>query len=127
MILKIHLRVFTNDMDESLTLLKKLIQREPDYRFRMEKQGWEIAGIGDFCVVAGEEKTLKPIRATQGPVVVEDLDACMQLLTSAGAKITEPEAQSETGRYFYARHSDGSEIEYVEWKPELKERILGKR
>jgi hypothetical protein len=31
----------------------------------------------------------------------------------------------ETGRFLYARHADGAEIEYVEWTPDLVQRIIG--
>lgn len=125
MILKTHARLFTTNMDESLTLLQSLVGRGPDYRFQMKEAGIEIAGLGDFCVVAGTLQNLQPFRSSHGPLVVDDLEQTKGILLERGAKITKPDAESETGRYFYAVHPDGSEVEYIQWKPELRKRILG--
>jgi hypothetical protein len=125
MILKTYARVFTEDMDLSLALLQKLVGRDPDYRFKMPDLGLEIAGLDNFCVVAGPKEKIDPIRLSQGPLIVDDLEATQSLLIAAGAIITKPIAQAETGQYFYARHPDGSEIEYCQWKPELRRRLIG--
>jgi len=125
MILKTYARIFTTDMDKSLQLIQALAGAVPDYRFTMEEIGLEIAGIADFCVVAGPSEKLLPLRASQGPLIVDDLNQTKALLIAHGATIAKPDADSETGRYFYAVHPDGSEVEYVEWKPELRTRVLG--
>jgi len=125
MLLKTYARLFTNDMDKSLSLMRTLTGTEPDYRFTMEEQQWEIAGIGDFLLVAGTAEALAPIRSSHGPLVVDDLDRYVQLLQNQGAAITKPPARSQTGRYFYARQPDGSDVEYVEWSQDLRTRILG--
>jgi hypothetical protein len=57
-------------------------------------------------------------------VIVDDLDALTTTLIASGAEITTPEATSATGRFLYARHRGGAEVEYVEWVPELVERII---
>jgi hypothetical protein len=90
-----------------------------------KRPGSKIAGIANLCVVAGRPEKLAPVRASQGPLIVNDLNQTKALLIAHGATIAEPDAESETGRYFYAVHPDGSEVEYVEWKPELRIRILG--
>ena len=125
MILKTYARIFTTDMDKSLEFLQALVGVVPDYRFTMKEIGLEIAGIADFCVVAGHPEKLLAVRASQGPLIVDDLNQTKALLMAHGATIAKPDAESETGRYFYAVHPDGSEIEYVEWKPELRIRVLG--
>lgn len=125
MILKTYLRLFTEDLDQSLVLLEQLVGRGPDYRFQMPELHLEIAGIGDFCVTAGTAAVLKPLRASQGPLVVDDLVATEALLVAGGAVVTKPVAESATGHYFYVRHPDGSEIEYVQWNPDLVKRLIG--
>lgn len=124
-VLKTYLRVFTTDLAASLAVLEKLFGRGPDYRFKMPEAGLEIVGIGDCCLVAGTAERLAPLRATQGPLVVDDLAATKALLSSLGAVMTAPEAESETGRYVYFRHPDGTTLEYVQWKPEVRKRVLG--
>lgn len=125
MILKTYARIFTTDMDKTLVFLQALVGVVPDYRFTMKEIGLEIAGIADFCVVAGHPDKLLPVRASQGPLIVDDLDLTKALLVAQGATIAKPDAESETGRYFYAVHPDGSEIEYVEWNTELRIRVIG--
>ena len=46
-------------------------------------------------------------------------------LREAGARITTPETTSATGRFLYARHPGGVQIEYVERVPDLVARIVG--
>lgn len=57
-------------------------------------------------------------------MIVNDLDTLTKTLATAGAEIATPESTSATGRFLYARHRGGAEVEYVEWVPELVERIV---
>ncbi|SFX61091.1 hypothetical protein SAMN02787144_1004287 [Streptomyces atratus] len=57
-------------------------------------------------------------------MIVDDLDTLTKTLATAGAEITTPESTSATGRYLYARRRGGAEVEYVEWVPELVDRIV---
>lgn len=120
MILKTYMRLFTNDADRTLVLLRKLHGGQPHMRMTMGE--WELIAIGDILLVAGSEQSLAPIRNSQGPVVVDDLDAAKAALEGEGATISKPIAESPTGRYLYAIHGDGSIVEYAEWRPELVER-----
>jgi hypothetical protein len=105
--------------------LEQLTGRKPDYRFKLPAMGIEVSGLADFCVVAGSQEKLDPLRATQGPLIVDDLAATEKFLVGAGAVITQPNQATVTGRNLFARHPDGSVLEYVEWQPELRRRILG--
>ena len=62
---------------------------------------------------------------THGPLVVDELEKTKTELIANGATITKPEASSETGQYFYTLHPDGANVEYVEWRPDLRKAILG--
>jgi hypothetical protein len=126
MILKTYLRVFTEDAEQSLQLLKALTGKEPDIRFSMPYQGLEIIAIEDICLVAGSAVALDPIRSLQGPLIVDDLDAVTAILLRHGAVITKDEDVSPSGRYLFARHADGLDVEYVQWKQELVDRIIGR-
>ena len=127
MILKTYLRVFTENVEQSLALLRQLVGHEVDMRFKMPADGLEIVAIGDFCLVGGTAEVLAPIRALQGPLVVDDLDATTAALLAGGAEITKPEALSLSGRYLFARHPDGTLVEYVQWKPELVQQFITAR
>ena len=127
MILKTYLRVFTENVEQSLALLRQLVGYEADLRFAMPEDGLEIVAIGDFCLVGGTAAVLAPLRACQGPLIVDDLAAVTAALLAGGADITKPEATSPSGRYLFARHPDGTLVEYVQWKPELVQQFITAR
>ena len=72
MILKTYTRIFTNDAEETLRVLRPLHAGEPHLRFRFDP--WELVGIGDVLVVAGTNDALAPIRGSLGPWIVPHTD-----------------------------------------------------
>lgn len=84
-----------------------------------------LAAIGNFLVIAGPAGERARYAHASATVVVDDLSALRATLRSAGATVTAPETAGPTGRFPYARHADGAEIEYVEWTPELVRRVIG--
>ncbi|WP_328460564.1 VOC family protein [Streptomyces sp. NBC_00448] len=121
-ILKTYARRWTDELDSSLPLLRELTGAEPDLRFAFDSV--ELAAIGDFLVIAGPPAERARYAHAGATVIVDDLDALTAVLAAAGAEITTPESTSATGRFLYARHRGGAEVEYVEWAPELVERIV---
>lgn len=122
MILKTYTRIFTTDLEATLRVLRVLHAGEPHLRFRFDP--WELVGIGDVLAVGGTEAALAPIRGSLGPWIVTDIDATRRSLVEAGAEIIREIVPVPTGRMMYARHPDGAVIEYVQWTPELVERII---
>ena len=122
MIVKTYTRIFTNDAEETLRILRKLHAGEPHLRFRFDP--WELVGIGDVLVVAGTDDALAPIRGSLGPWIVTDIDETREILMDAGAEIIRDIAPVPTGRMMYARHPDGAVVEYVHWTPELVEQFI---
>jgi predicted enzyme related to lactoylglutathione lyase len=125
MILKTYARVLTQDLASSLALFEQLIGHEPDIRITFND--WEIVAIGDILLVGGTEESLAPIRGSQGPLIVTDLLETQCLLEQAGAVITQPPVPTPTGTMLYARHPDGTSVEYVQWLPELVARIIERK
>ena len=122
MILKTYARVFTNDAEKTLAAFQAINGGEP--HVRLEFKGWHLIGIGDVFIVGGTDEALAPIRGSHGPLVIDDADETMATLKRLGSTITVPMYDAPTGRGFYARHPDGTEVEYVEWKPELVEKLI---
>ncbi|MEW2378506.1 hypothetical protein AB0883_20710 [Micromonospora sp. NPDC047812] len=122
-ILKTYARLWADDLDATLPLLRRLTGTEPDLRFAFASL--ELAAIGDFLVIAGPPAARAPFTHASATVVVDDLDETRRLVLADGGTITTPEATSETGRFLYARHAGGAEVEYVEWRAELRTRVLG--
>ncbi|MGW0502895.1 hypothetical protein [Micromonospora sp. NPDC003241] len=121
-ILKTYARLWVDDLDASLPSLRTLVGAEPDLRFAFDTI--ELAALGDFLVIAGPPAERARYAHASATVVVDDLDAVVAALTAEGGVVTTPEATSPTGRYLYARHAGGAEVEYVEWVPELVDRIV---
>lgn len=122
MILKTYARIFTQDVAASLALFEQLTGCAPDIHFTFGE--WELVAIGDILLVGGTEEALAPIRNSYGPLIVDDLAHTRHVLEQAGAVITQPPTPTPTGTMLYARHPDGSSVEYVQWLPELVERII---
>ncbi|MFD7907313.1 VOC family protein [Kitasatospora sp. NPDC059747] len=123
-ILKTYGRVWSDDMDSALAVLVELVEEPAHLRFAFGEV--EIAAIGDFLVIAGSPEATARLPRASTTVVVSDLTAVEALLTARGATLTHGPERSLTGSYLYARHADGAEVEYVQWKPELITRILGR-
>ncbi|MFE4826493.1 VOC family protein [Streptomyces sp. NPDC056672] len=121
-ILKTYARLWADELDTSLALLRELTGAETDLRFAFGSV--ELAAIGDFLVIAGPPAERARYSHAGATVIVDDLDALTRTLADAGAEITTPESTSATGRFLYARHRGGAEIEYVEWVPELVARVV---
>lgn len=122
-ILKTYARLWVDDLDRALPLIQRLSgAAEPDLRLGFHAV--ELAAIGDFLVVAGTAEARAAYAHASATVIVTDLDAVEATLQAAGATLTTPKAPSPTGRYLYARHADGAEIEYVEWTPDLVQRVI---
>lgn len=122
MILKTCMRVFTNDVDESLKVFEPLHGHGPYMRVKMGE--WDIAGIGDVLIVGGTDEALAPIRDSIGPFVVNDLEATRRMLEETGAVITKDIIDGPTGQLMYARHLDGTHVEYVQWTPDSVEKWI---
>ncbi|MER6175142.1 hypothetical protein [Streptosporangium sp. NPDC001681] len=122
-ILKTYGRLWADDLDRALPLLREMVGAEPDLRFAFD--GVELAAIGDLLVVAGPQQERARYAHASATVIVSDLDEQVRALEVHGAEITTAMSTSPTGRFLYARHAGGPEVEYVEWVPELVERIIG--
>ncbi|WP_212818312.1 VOC family protein [Polymorphospora rubra] len=122
-ILKTYARLWVDDLDRALPLLTELVGAAPDLRFGFG--GVELAAVGDFLVIAGPAEQRARYADASATVVVSDLDEVVTRLAAHGGRVTVPVAASETGRFLYAEHAGGAQVEYVEWVPELVRRILG--
>lgn len=121
-ILKTYARLFVSSLDESLPFLEALVGKPADLRFAFGKS--ELAAIGDLLVIAGPPEETDQYRNATGPLIVSDLDEVEALLKQHGGVVIQPQTEVPTGINLYARHADGAKVEYVQWRPELVERII---
>ncbi len=121
-ILKTYARLFVSSLDESLPFLELLVGRPADLRFSFAQS--ELAAIGDLLVIAGPSEETDSYRTVTGPFIVSDMDEVEALLKQHGGVITQPRTEVPTGIGLWATHADGARVEYVQWLPELVERII---
>jgi hypothetical protein len=124
-IFRTYARVYAGDMDAALMSLAEVTGEPAGARFSMPN-GLELATIGRVLVVAADEQTLKPYKATAATLIVDDLDECLLRLNQAGAQIVRGPQEVPTGRNLTARLPGDVQIEYVEWNKAQWERAGGK-
>ncbi|WP_345498013.1 VOC family protein [Nocardia callitridis] len=122
-ILKTYARAFVTDLDAALPVYERLVGKPADLRFGFERA--ELAAVGDFLLIAGAPEDVDKYRDTVGPVVVDELEGLLALAAELGAVVTAGPLTSDTGTFYYLRHADGVNVEYVRWSPDIRASILG--
>jgi predicted enzyme related to lactoylglutathione lyase len=122
-ILKSYLRVWVPDLDTWLPFYETLVGSPVGLRFRFEAA--ELAAVGDILLIAGPPEATDRYRDTIGPLIVDDLGETLRLLRQHGAEILGAPVQVPTGTMVYVRHADGTQVEYLQFTPDLVERIIG--
>lgn len=99
-------------LDPTLELLEAITGEEPD--LVLDVGGVvRIALLGGFMVISGPEEVVAAFRGAAGSIVVDDLARIEQKLLQAGAEITKPRAPTPLGEFLWARHPDGTVLEYT--------------
>jgi hypothetical protein len=124
-VLRTYARAYTADLDAALASLSATTREPVGTRFKMPN-GLELATVGQTLVVAGDEQTLKPYRATAVTLIVDDLNECRARLDQTGAQILRGPQNVPTGRNLTARLPGDVQIEYVEWDDAQWERVGGR-
>ncbi len=121
MILKTYSRIFTDNLEATLAVLKPAVGREPELRFPFLDM--EVLTLGDFCILAGPSASIKPYLGAVGPIIVDNLQATKAMLEAAGAEIVSPFQEVATGFNLFSRNAGGVVMEWVQWTPEIWDRV----
>jgi hypothetical protein len=121
-VLRTFARIYTSEPETTTAALTAATGDRVGLQFDMAN-GLRLASVGRILVVAGDEATLAPYRATQATVIVDDLDDCHTGLITAGAEIVRGPHDVPTGRNLTARLTPEVQIEYVEWNAAQWQRI----
>ncbi len=124
--LRTYARAYAPDLDQAPGPLTSVTGTPAGTRFSLP-DGLQLAAVGQVLVVAGDEQTLAPYRATQATLIVDDLDECQLLLARAGAQVLRGPQQVPAGRNLTARLPGGIQVEYGQWDQAQWDRAGGSR
>lgn len=82
--------------------------------------GLELAAIGPILLIAGTDENLKPFKDTKLTILVNSITKCRETLSENGTSILNEPRQVPTGMNMRVQHPDGTIVEYVEFKSNLK-------
>ncbi|MCX5385270.1 VOC family protein [Streptomyces sp. NBC_00083] len=113
------IRVFTapGTLESRTRFYEEVQGLERDMWITYPAKGLALAAVGGFLVIEGADEDIAPFLSAAGTLLVDDAAAHLARLTERGAEIVEPLHQVPTGAAFYARHPDGTVVEYVEHRP----------
>ncbi|MDR7009305.1 VOC family protein [Paraburkholderia strydomiana] len=114
-ILKSMLRhyVAPEQLDTAVAFYEELQQMKCERRLSFPEAGINVAVVGSFILVAGDDSALAPVRHIQAAFVVDSLDAFSAWLRTQGADVSAAH-ESHVGRNVMVRHQDGFCAEYFQ-------------
>ncbi|KAJ5172069.1 hypothetical protein N7492_004662 [Penicillium capsulatum] len=124
MILEVYTRIFVSfaKLSETLNFYKNILNGEETLHFAYPEKNLEIAAISSpklsVLILAGDEESLEPFRATQLTIKVASLDQYIHTLIMSGSEQLEPVQKTPTGEKTRFRHPDGSIVEEEATSPD---------
>lgn len=104
-------------LDASIEFYEGLQKVECERRLSFPEVAIEVAVVGAFVLLAGDDAALAPIRHIQAAFVVDSVDAFREWLKTQGADVPDEVHDSPVGRNITVRHTDGFVAEYFEPAP----------
>ena len=83
-------------------------------RVRVSETGVDVAKVGGFLVIAGDDARLEPVRHVDAIFYLDSLDEFRSWLEANGADILHGPRDIAAGRNLTARHPDGFVVEYFQ-------------
>ncbi|MFE7802978.1 VOC family protein [Nocardia sp. NPDC057440] len=106
-------RIYVDDLDTAVPTFTALTGAQPGLRFAYREV--ELAGIGDFLLVAGTPESLAPFRSVQATTIVDSLEEVLAVVEQEGGQTLDGPNDVPTGRNLTVRHPGGAIVEYVEF------------
>ncbi len=119
-VLKTFTRLYVKNIDSALVFYEQLLNTKPSLRFTYPAVHLELAGIGDFLLLAGSEEALASFRETKATCIVDSILEFRTHLLNQGSEIIRDIREVPTGKNMTIKHPDGTIIEYVEFKQVVK-------
>jgi len=101
-------------MEETISFYEELTGEKAGMRLDYTQMRLQLAQVGRFLIIAGEENDLAPFIKTSLTLLVDSIEEYKNFLESSGAEILEPPKVVPTGINMRVKHPDGLIAEYVE-------------
>ena len=115
-ILKTYSRVYTSDINKTITFYQNLTGQKVFQHFQLPKMNVEVAYIGDFIIISGEGEIMNHFRKVHSSCIVEGIEKIKSYLMEQKSTVFLDLQNIPTGRNMIIQHPDGIVIEYLELK-----------
>ncbi len=106
--------VSPEQFDSAIAFYEQLQLQNCERRLSFPDVGVEVAVVGSFILLAGNEAALTPVRHVRAAFVVDSVDAFSVWLKTHGADVPTQVHETPVGRNLTVRHADGFVAEYFE-------------
>jgi predicted enzyme related to lactoylglutathione lyase len=113
-ILRTLIRVYTNDLENTIKYYEDLYNEICNLRFDYEKMNLKLAQVGNVLILSGSDQALEKFKDTRATFIVDSIEEYKKILLIKGAKIIRDIMNVPTGKNMTVKHNDGTIIEYVE-------------
>ena len=109
-------RFYVSDMDKAIEFYEEILNDKCNSRFIYKEANLELAQVGSILLLCGSDEALEPFKDTKATFLVDSIIEFKDFLLKNRAKIIRDIKEVPTGFNLTARHSDGTIVEYVEFK-----------
>lgn len=117
---KVLNRFYVNDIEKAIKFYEKILNEKCSNIFKYSEASLELASIGNILIISGSDEALKPFKDTQATFLVDSITEFKEFLLNNGATIIRDLKIVPSGMNMTVKHFDGTIIEYVEHKANLK-------
>ncbi|AZV57869.1 VOC family protein [Clostridium sp. AWRP] len=117
---KVLNRFYVNDIEKAIKFYEKILNEKSKNRFKYPEANLELVTVGNTLIISGSDETLKAFRDTQATFLVDSIIEFKEFLLNNGAAVIRDLKKVPTGMNMTVKHPDGTVVEYVEHKSNLK-------
>ena len=109
-------RFYVHEMDKAVKFYENLLNEKCKLRIPYPQANLELAQVGSILLICGSNEALQPFKDTKATFLVDSVTEYREFLLNNGATIIRDLKEVPTGINMTVKHSDGSIIEYVEFR-----------
>jgi predicted enzyme related to lactoylglutathione lyase len=117
---KVLNRFYVNDIEKAIKFYEKILNKKCSNIFKYSDASLELATVGNILIISGSDEALKPFKDTQATFLVDSIIEFKEFLLKNKAVIIRDLKEVPTGMNMTVRHVDGTIVEYVEHKANIK-------